>query len=104
MLLSDEATSALDPQTTLSILDLLKDINQKFGLTILLITHQLEVVQYLCNHVAVLENGKISECGTINNIFTNPQSDTAKKFIKINYNFTHSIRLRREGQIYERLG
>lgn len=87
VLLSDEATSALDPQTTLSVLDLLKDINRKLGLTIVLITHELEVVRYLCNHVAVLENGAIVERGTAEELFRNPQSDTARLFVKINNQF-----------------
>lgn len=87
VLLSDEATSALDPQTTLSVLDLLKDINQKLGLTIVLITHELEVVKYICSHVAVLENGLLVERGTAQNLFLNPKSDTAKLFVKINSSF-----------------
>lgn len=87
VLLSDEATSALDPQTTLSVLDLLKDINRKLGLTIVLITHELEVVRYICNHVAVLENGTIAERGTAEELFRNPKSDTAKLFIRINTQF-----------------
>ncbi|MHB8065678.1 MAG: methionine ABC transporter ATP-binding protein, partial [Ruminiclostridium sp.] len=87
VLLSDEATSALDPQTTLSVLDLLKDINKKLGLTIILITHELEVIKYSCNNMAVLENGSIVEQGTVREIFQNPQSETAKLFVKINAEF-----------------
>jgi ABC-type metal ion transport system, ATPase component len=87
VLLSDEATSALDPQTTLSVLDLLKDINRKLGLTIVLITHELEVVKYVCNHVAVLEDGTIAEQGTVKDLFLKPQSDTARLFVKINSDF-----------------
>lgn len=90
VLLSDEATSALDPQTTLSVLDLLKDINEKLGLTILLITHELEAVRYVCNHVAVLENGKIIENGPVREVFLNPTSDTAKLFLKISNSFSQS--------------
>ena len=63
VLLSDEATSALDPQTTLSVLDLLKEINQKLGLTIILITHELEVIKYTCHRMAVMEDGKLLEQG-----------------------------------------
>lgn len=87
VLLSDEATSALDPQTTLSVLDLLKDINRKLGLTIILITHELEVIKYSCNNMAVLENGLIVEQGTVRDVFLNPQSETAKLFVKINAEF-----------------
>ncbi len=65
VLLSDEATSALDPQTTLSVLDLLKEINQKLGLTIILITHELEVIKYTCHRMAVMENGKLLEQGLV---------------------------------------
>ncbi|MBQ7564191.1 MAG: ATP-binding cassette domain-containing protein [Lachnospiraceae bacterium] len=83
VLLSDEATSALDPQTTLSVLDLLKEINEKLGLTILLITHELEVVKYTCNRMAVMEEGKLVEQGLVEEIFQNPKCDTAKSFIDV---------------------
>ncbi|HIU63897.1 MAG TPA: methionine ABC transporter ATP-binding protein [Candidatus Avacidaminococcus intestinavium] len=82
VLLCDEATSALDPQTTKSILDLLRDINQKMNLTIVMITHQMQVVKEICDHVAVIENGKIIEEGTMFDLFTNPQTPTTKDFIK----------------------
>ncbi len=87
VLLSDEATSALDPQTTLSVLDLLKDINRKLGLTIVLITHELEVIKYSCNNMAVLEDGLIVEKGNVRDIFTRPKSETARLFVKINAEF-----------------
>ncbi len=87
VLLSDEATSALDPQTTYSILELLRDVNRKLNLTILLITHELDVVKYICNNMAVIEEGRIVEVGSTNSIFLNPKSDTAKKFVKIMRNF-----------------
>ncbi|HZG17300.1 MAG TPA: methionine ABC transporter ATP-binding protein [Candidatus Bathyarchaeia archaeon] len=83
LLLSDEATSALDPQTTYSILELLKVINQKLKLTIVLITHELDVLQHVCNNMAVLEKGRIVETGTVDKFFLNPQSDTAKRFVHI---------------------
>ena len=83
VLLSDEATSALDPQTTLSVLDLLKEINQKLGLTIILITHELEVIKYTCHRMAVMENGKLLEQGDVKDIFQNPQCATAKNFIGV---------------------
>ncbi|MGQ7276470.1 methionine ABC transporter ATP-binding protein [Brevibacillus thermoruber] len=83
VLLSDEATSALDPQTTYSILELLKDINRKLHLTIVLITHELDVLQHICNNMAVIENGRIVETGSVDKFFLNPESDTAKRFVKI---------------------
>lgn len=83
VLLSDEATSALDPQTTLSVLDLLKEINEKLGLTIILITHELEVIKYTCHRMAVMENGKLLEQGLVRDIFQNPQCETARNFIGV---------------------
>lgn len=82
VLLCDEATSALDPQTTKSILELLKDINKKLNLTIVLITHQMEVVKAICDRVAVIENGDIIEEGPMVDVFTNPQHPTTKEFTK----------------------
>jgi D-methionine transport system ATP-binding protein len=84
ILLSDEATSSLDPLTALSILDLLIDINKKLNLTIVLVTHQLEVVRYACNNMAVLEDGLIAETGSVKSVFLNPKSKTAQLFMKIN--------------------
>lgn len=83
VLLSDEATSALDPLTTLAVLDLLKEINQKLGLTIILITHELEVIKYTCQKMAVMENGELLEKGDVQEIFENPRCETAKKFISV---------------------
>ncbi|MCR4999318.1 MAG: ATP-binding cassette domain-containing protein [Lachnospiraceae bacterium] len=83
LLLSDEATSALDPQTTIQILDLLKEINKKAGITILMITHELDAIRYSCNRMAVLEEGKIIEEGTVAGIFNNPQSRTGDLFAKV---------------------
>lgn len=82
VLLSDEATSALDPQITLSILNLLNDINKKLGITIVLITHDMNVIKQICNSVAVIENGRVVEQGSLLEVFTNPKSDTAKNFLK----------------------
>ena len=81
ILLCDEATSALDPKTTKSILELLKKINNEFGITILLITHEMEVVKEICNKVAVMQDGEIKEQGNIIEIFTNPQENITKNFI-----------------------
>lgn len=73
ILLCDEATSALDPDTTKSILELLLKINKKLNITIIMITHQMEVVQRICNHIAVMSEGKVIEEGTVKEIFTSPQ-------------------------------
>lgn len=82
ILLCDEATSALDPQTTQSILTLLKEINQKLNLTIVLITHEMQVIKEICDKVAVIENGLIIETGSVVNLFTQPQTATTKEFIR----------------------
>lgn len=82
VLLCDEATSALDPQTTEAILALLKDINRKLGLTIVLITHEMHVIKAICDQVAVIEAGRLVETGRVFDVFTNPQSTTARDFIK----------------------
>ncbi|GAP22356.1 methionine ABC transporter ATP-binding protein [Leptolinea tardivitalis] len=74
VLLSDEATSALDPQTTTSILELLRDLNRRLGLTILLITHEMNVIRQICDRVAVLQDGRIIEQGTIDELITRPDS------------------------------
>lgn len=81
ILLCDEATSALDPQTTASILDLLKEINQKFGITIVIITHQMSVVREICSHVAIMKLGEVVEDGKVSEIFTHPKSDVARELI-----------------------
>jgi D-methionine transport system ATP-binding protein len=81
VLLCDEATSALDPQTTKSILELLKDINKRFGLTIVLITHEMQVIKEICDRVAVIEDGQIIEQGSVLDIFTKPQLPTTRDFI-----------------------
>jgi D-methionine transport system ATP-binding protein len=81
ILLSDEATSALDPQTTDSILNLLKELNARFGLTIVLITHEMDVVKKICGKVAVLDGGEVAEQGTVWEVFSNPVSDITKKML-----------------------
>ena len=81
ILFCDEATSALDPQTTQSILELIKDIQKKMNLTVVMITHQMEVVRDACKQVAVLDNGKIVETGTVTKIFTNPKSAVTRDFL-----------------------
>lgn len=81
ILLCDEATSALDPQTTKAILSLLKDINEKMGITIVVITHEMAVVQAICNRVGVLEKGVLVEQGDVEQLFRNPQTSAAKNLI-----------------------
>ena len=81
ILLCDEATSALDPQTTSSILELLKDINQKFQITIVIITHQMAVVREICTHVAIMKDGEVKEQGLVAEIFNHPKSQVAKELI-----------------------
>lgn len=80
ILLCDEATSALDPQTTKSILKLLKEINKKLNITILVITHEMEVIKEICNYVAILEDGKIIEEGSVVDVFVTQKTRTAKSF------------------------
>ncbi len=82
VLLCDEATSALDPQTTRSILDLLKDINRKLQLTIVLITHEMQVIKEICDRVAVIEDGVIIEEGTVIELFVRPQTATTREFVR----------------------
>lgn len=81
VLLCDEATSALDPQTTKSILELLKDINEKLQLTIVIITHEMQVIKEICDKVAVIEGGRIIEEGSTLDVFMNPQQATTRDFI-----------------------
>lgn len=81
ILLSDEATSALDPKTTEDILKLLKNINEQLGVTILLITHEMEVVKQICHKVALIENGLLVESASVEEFFANPQSDLGRRFI-----------------------
>ena len=82
ILLCDEATSALDPQTTEAILKLLKKINREMGVTILLITHQMQVVQMICNKVAVMEKGQVVEAGSVLDVFGKPQAAVTKRFVQ----------------------
>ena len=81
ILLCDEATSALDPTTTKSILALLKDINEKYGITIVIITHSMDVVQEICTHVAIIDAGELAENGTVADVFASPKSRAAKKLV-----------------------
>ena len=81
-MLSDEATSALDPQTTDSILDLLAVLNRKLGITVILITHQMNVIQRICNKVAIIDNGKIVEKGSTFEVFSHPKQKITKRFLE----------------------
>lgn len=81
VLLCDEATSALDPKTTDSILDLVKEINQKLGLTVVLITHEMHVIEKICDRVAVMESGRVIEMGDVVDIFSHPKTTTTREFI-----------------------
>lgn len=81
ILLCDEATSALDPNTTHSVLSLIKDINKKLGITVIIITHQMSVVEEVCNKVAILDHGEVVEEGAVSDVFSKPQSAAAKKLV-----------------------
>ncbi|AOA57940.1 methionine ABC transporter ATP-binding protein [Acinetobacter larvae] len=92
LLLCDEATSALDPESTAAILSLLKSINQKLGITIVLITHEMQVIRDLCDDVVVLEQGQIIESGAVLNVFAQPQHPTTREFLQQQYQH-HDIAL-----------
>ena len=81
ILLCDEATSALDPTTTKAILALLKEINEKYGITIVIITHEMTVVQEICSHVAIIDEGSLAETGKVEDVFSKPQSKAARKLV-----------------------
>ena len=81
VLLCDEATSALDPTTTASILALLKDLNQKLGVTVVVITHQMSVIEEICSRVAILDGGVVAEQGDVEEIFSNPKTDAARRLV-----------------------
>ncbi len=96
-LLCDEATSALDPSTTFSILDLLQKINRDMGVTIVVITHEMRVVEHICDRVAVLDGGRIAEEGTVAEVFSLPKSEIAKKLVLPD--LTRAVR-RAEGRVW----
>ena len=81
VLLCDEATSALDPNTTHQILELIKDINKKLGITVVVITHQMNVIEEICHRVAILDSGVVAEQGTVEEIFANPQTDIGRRLV-----------------------
>ena len=81
VLLCDEATSALDPKTTHSILELIRDINRRMGITVIIITHQMSVVEEICSHVAILDEGRVVEEGLVSEVFSRPKSRAAKRLV-----------------------
>ena len=81
VLLCDEATSALDPTTTVSILGLLKELNAKLGVTVVVITHQMSVIEEICSRVAILDGGSVAELGLVQDIFSNPSTDAARRLV-----------------------
>ena len=81
VLLCDEATSALDPTTTASILELLKELNTKLGVTVVVITHQMSVIEAICSRVAILDGGRVAELGEVQEIFSNPSTDAARRLV-----------------------
>lgn len=81
VLLCDEATSALDPKTTRSILELIRNINKRLGITVIVITHQMSVVEEICSRVAILENGSVVEEGEVSEVFSRPKSDAARRMV-----------------------
>lgn len=81
VLLCDEATSALDPKTTHAILELIRDINQRLGITVIIITHQMSVVEEICSHVAILDSGSVVEEGIVSEVFSRPKSNAAKRLV-----------------------
>ncbi len=91
ILLCDEATSALDPKTTKQILKLLKELNERLGLTIVIITHQMEVVKDLCNKCAVMDAGKVVEAGSTLEIFANPKKELTREFVETSTNVSETI-------------
>lgn len=100
ILLCDEATSALDPKTTESILKLLKELNHRLGLTIVIITHEMSVVKEICNHVAIMNQGKVIEKGSIVDLFINPKEQITKDFIHTADNLNQGIELVKNHPIF----
>ena len=96
ILLCDEATSALDPETTKSILNLIKDINQKYNITVVVITHEMAVIQEICNRCIVLENGKLAEENTVEELFRHPKTSAARRLI---FNSTNQVRSMSSGRV-----
>lgn len=81
ILLCDEATSALDPKTTQDILKLLQDISKRLGITVVVITHEMKVIEEICSRVAILDHGKLAECGTVEEVFRNPKTEAGRRLV-----------------------
>ena len=81
VLMCDEATSALDPTTTRAILRLIQDINKRLGITAIIITHEMSVIEEICSHVAILDHGKVAETGTVEDIFSNPKTEAGRRLV-----------------------
>ena len=81
LLLADEATSALDPETTHEVLELLKEVNRELGITVIVITHEMDVVSSIADRVAVMEEGRVVETGSVYEVFSNPQTEVAQRFV-----------------------
>ncbi|MBQ5472121.1 MAG: ATP-binding cassette domain-containing protein [Treponema sp.] len=103
ILLCDEPTSALDAETTASVLKLLKEVNEKLGVTIVIITHELDVIKSICNRVAVMKSGEVVELGEVYEVFTNPQAEFTKELLKHGENFKlpEEIKQNIKGDIYK---
>ncbi len=99
ILLSDEATSALDPDVTESILKLLKELNKKLGLTIVLITHEMAVVKSICSKVAVMENGRVVEQGDVYDVFADPKEGVTKRFVNASFGLSNLDKLTASGVV-----
>ncbi|MDO5331062.1 MAG: ATP-binding cassette domain-containing protein [Bacillota bacterium] len=103
VLLCDEATSALDPKTTNEILELIKDINKRLGVTVVIITHSMSVVENACKHVAILDDGVVAEVGDVSDIFSKPKSNAAKRLVFPEGLSEESVVVGREGERFIRL-
>ncbi|MCC8014041.1 MAG: ATP-binding cassette domain-containing protein [Eubacterium sp.] len=95
IIMCDEATSALDPETTKSILQLIKEINQSLKVTVIIITHEMEVIKQVCDRVAVLDSGSVVETGSVSDVYIDPKTETAKKFFK-------SVDLELDNRVYNK--
>ena len=103
VLLCDEATSALDPKTTGEILDLIRDINERLGVTVVVITHSMSVVENICKHVAILDGGSVAETGIVSEIFSQPKTDAARKLVFPEGQAEEGVVAGREGERYIRV-
>ena len=103
VLLCDEATSALDPKTTNEILDLIRDINEKLKVTVVVITHSMSVVESICRHVAILDGGCVAEVGEVSEIFSQPKSDAARRLVFPEGQSEDSVVIGREGERFIRV-